>query len=42
MPNKDDILGLGDTLEVREGTDLLGVDARLPFEGKRLDRPLLG
>jgi hypothetical protein len=42
LPNKDEILGLGDKLQFREGADLFGVDARLPFEGERLDRPLLG
>jgi hypothetical protein len=42
LTNKNQVLGLGDKLQVGEGADLLGVDARLPFEGKRFDRPGLG
>jgi len=42
LANKDQVLGLGDKLEVGERADLLGVDARLPFEGEGLDRPRFG
>ena len=41
-PNKHEVLGLGDEIELAECPHLLRVDAGLPFEGKRFDRPLLG
>ena len=40
--DEDDVLGLGDEVELGEGADLPLVDAGLALEGEGLERPLLG
>src|SRR5262249_39695410 len=40
--DEDDVLGLGDEVELGEAADLLRVDARLALEGEGLERPFLG
>src|SRR3989442_15125411 len=42
VANEDEVLGLGDKLEVGERADLLRVDAGLPLERERFYRPRLG
>src|SRR5229473_2614078 len=40
--DQHNVFGFADKLEVREGADLLRVDARLAFERKRFEGPHLG
>src|SRR5260370_15180662 len=41
ISDKDDVLGLGDKIQGREGTDLPLIDAGLDFEREGLERPRL-
>ena len=42
VSNENQVFGLGDKLEFGQRANLLGVDARLPLEGKGFNRPGLG
>jgi hypothetical protein len=42
LSNEDEVLGLGDKLEVGKCADLFGVDAGLPFEGEGFNGPRFG